>query len=325
MTININLADLGSRIVRKEVVPGGVRRIALREYTRTEEDDNSGGVIGKIVRFVVNGAARLVGFLCGIIFNGLGWAASKIWGVIVSTTSFIWNFDWNKSDEAMNAELEAQWTAFGGVLGGFIGQTAGWLITGAVAGSVMFMFNEALAIHVLKELGEEALEELSTAAVGVMQAASRIVGKAIFNWAYQSLRGAITGRDSDLYMSDSQISALIAEKIARGEINQEQGNQLAEKNRKGRDALKAERKPWSFARKWEEYVESIPNEFMKNFVENAFEEFFDAVSEAGYVAAASADAFYAGNRQSQVSERQSQSRQNVLLVQLNRDTDEPTT
>jgi hypothetical protein len=306
MAIDIKVGDLASRAIRQKVTPGGIRRFASAQYTAVQSQN--GGVIG----FLVDVGKRFFGFLFTVITGIVAWSLTTLWQWLVSTVSFLWNFDWNKSDSALDAELTSAINAFGSTLGGAVGNALGWIVGGALGGTIAFCLNESLMIHILNDVGEEALEEISSQAVNVIRAGSRILSKAFFNWAYKKARAFVTGRSDDIYQSDAELDA----QVAAGTLTKE----LADKNKKGRDSLQKsrERKPWSFALQWENFVESIPNEFLKNFIEEAFEEFFDAFIEVGYVMTASADAWYANNRQSQRAERTVTQAGQIVQVQLDR-------
>lgn len=305
----IELGNLASRINRIKVTPGGIKRIALNQYRQIQSQ-------GGILKFIFDIAGKFVGFVCRAVFGAVAWSLSTLWQYICSTTQFIWSFDWNKSNEAMDAELKNAWDSFGGILGGAVGGTLGWLLTGAVGGSIMFMFNEALAVHALNEFGEEALEEISQKAASVIKAGSKVLGKALFNWAYKTLRDRVMGNPDAIYLSDKQIQ----DQVTAGTLTPAQGEQ----NKKGRDALKAEnaRKPWSFALKFEEWKESLPEGFVQNFVEEAFEEFFEAVQEGGYLLCQSMDNYYAQHTMAQNASIQTQQRRHTIQVLLNREPDE---
>ena len=306
---SIGLGELASRVNRIKITPGGIKRIALNQYRQIQSQQ--GGVLG----FLMDIPGKFAGFLCKVVFGAVSWSMPNLWQFVCSSAQFVWSFDWNKSSEAMDAELKTAWDSFGGILGGAVGGTLGWLITGAVGGSVMFMFNEALAVHALNEFGEEALEEITQKAASVIRAGSRILGKCLFNWAYKTIRDKVMGNPDDIYLSDEVIN----KKLAAGEIT----HSAAKRNEKGREALKVERarKPWSFALKFEEWKETLPEGFVQNFVEEAFEEFFEAVQEGGYLLCQGMDSYYAQNTMSQNAAIQTQQRRHTIQVLLNRDPD----
>jgi hypothetical protein len=308
---DIELGDLASRAIRASRTPGGIKRIALNQYKNIQSSD--GGFLG----FLVDVAGKFFGFVCSVIFQGASWSLSTIWSWIVTATQFIWNFDWAQSDDEMNASLNTAWQSFGGILGGALGGSLGWLITGTIGGVILFQLNEAMAVYALDKFGEEALEEIAGKAASVIQATSRLLGKALFTWAYQALRGSIIGRESDIYLSDEDLKTA----VESGKMTQE----TADKNKKGREALKSQnkRKPWSFALKWEEFVEGIDNEFIKQFIEEFWEEFWEGVQEGGYLLVNSVDSFYTQNQMANTSHHSRVNQTRVVSVQLNRNSEEP--
>jgi len=307
---DIELGQLASRAIRASKTPGGIKRIALNQYKNIQSEE--GGLLG----FLFDVAGKFFGFVCKVVFGAVSWSLSTLWGWVVTATQFIWNFNWAASDDEMNASLASAWTSFGGVLGGALGGSLGWLITGGIGGAVMFQLNEALAVYALDAFGEEALQEIASKAATVIQSASRILGKALFTWAYQALRGYIIGRESDIYLSDDDLK----DAVSSGKMTQA----VADKNKAGREALKSQnkRKPWSFALKWEEFLESIPNEFIRQFLEEFFEEFWDGVQEAGYLLVQSVDSFYTQVQMGASATYGAVHGNHVVTVQLNRDSEE---
>lgn len=269
MPTDIKLGDLASRAIRASTTPGGIKRIALNQYK--EARDEQGGLLGLILDI----GGKFFGFVSKALFGAVQWGLSTLWQWICRAVQYVWTFDWAQSDESMDKSLESSWNAFGGILGGAFGGTLGWLVPGAIAGAFMFKFNVPMAIHVLNEFGEEALQEISQHAAAVLNASKNLLGKALFNWSYQAARNFLIGKESDIYLSDEEIEKRV--------LNGTMTPNTAVKNKKGREAMKQEfqRKPWSFALKFEEWRESIPSEFWKNFVEEAWEEFWEAFQEAG--------------------------------------------
>ncbi|TAG73301.1 MAG: hypothetical protein EAZ23_10865 [Oscillatoriales cyanobacterium] len=79
---------------------------------------------------------------------------TKLWSWIVGGVQFIANFNWNISDESIDKQIEGLWDAFGGLLGSAVGRAIGWIGCGLVPAAAIMTFNEALATHLLKEVGE---------------------------------------------------------------------------------------------------------------------------------------------------------------------------
>jgi hypothetical protein len=195
MPSDIKLGDLASRAIRAASTPGGIKRIALNQYRQIQSED--GGVLG----FVLDVAGKFFGFACKAIFGVVKWGVSTIWNWLCSAVQFVWTFDFNQSDEAMDKSLESAWEGFGGILGGAFGGALGWLIPGAIAGTFMFQFNASLAVYVLNEFGEEALSEIASSAAAVLRAGGNLLGRKLFTWSYKALRDAVMGKESDMYLS----------------------------------------------------------------------------------------------------------------------------
>ena len=306
--MDIKLGDLASRAIRESSVPGGIRRLAINQYK--QKKDESGGFLG----LVFDIAGKFFGFAAKAIFGAATWSLSTLWNWVCNTTSFIWNFDWNQSDESMDKSLESAWNSFGGTLGGALGNGLGWLLPGLIAGQAMFQLNVPLAVYVLNEYGEEAMQEIAGNAAAVLRAGSNLLGKAVFNWSYQAVRKKIMGGDgTEIYLTDEAI----AKQVSDGTMTPE----VAKKNKEGRDALKSAniRKPWSFALAWEEWrEENLPNEFWKNFYEEFFEEFFEAIREAGSEICLSIEGFYADMVRASDQSLIESLRSHVAQVELNR-------
>lgn len=296
MGMTISVGDLYSRAARK-VAAGSTGIRTFKPSAHGVQKNDAGGIIGSII----NAGARFVGWVVGKLFSFIGrfisWSLSAIWGYFCQAVSYIWRFEWNQPDDEMNQSLESAWNAFGGTLGGAVGNTLGNLIV--LGGSAaLFCFNEAMAVYVLKQVGEEALEELAGQAANVMQALVPLVSNWLFKKAYMKVRTAIGANPDAAYESDNDIIDRLSQDVLDGKITRAQMTEMIEKNKQGRDAIKAERKPYSFANEWEEYVESVQksNPFWGNFLEEAFEETLDAIQDMGYVAFGAIDSYVAEHK-----------------------------
>lgn len=273
MGLSIVLSSLNSRAARTASVAGGVRRFAVGAL--------SSQVTGNQISKLWNGFTRFGGFLVGRIISnlsqGLAFSFTALWGFIISTTQFIWNFNWNATDEELDASIKSAFNALGSSLGGALGNALGWLACGALPGAVVMTFNEPLALHVLKEVGEEALDEIAGNLSNLIRQTANSVVRAGFTYIYKNVRSLY--RESSMEFRNKLFDS--------GVTNQETLNK----------AVADREKPWSFAKATEDAIESIPNEFLKNFTEELFEEFGDACIEAGYVVAGGIDSYLASARQ----------------------------
>lgn len=288
MGMTLAVGNLVSRTVRSAVGNGGIRKFTMSAHST--QTNNSGGIIGSIFNALTRFGGWLISKVWEVASSFVSWSFSGLWGLFCRSVSYIWHFQWNVTDEQLDAQLKAAFDSFGGVLGGAIGKAAGSLIV--LGGSAtLFCFNEALAVHVLREVGEEALEEMAESAVPVIQGAMSLAARWAFNQSYKAVRNALGLNPDAYYLTDAQLAA----EVAAGRMTQEQ----ADKNKKGRDTLKGENKPWSFASKFEDWIESLPDGFIENFVEEFFEEGIEAITELGYVAFSSIDSYAANHKMGQ--------------------------
>lgn len=190
-----------------------------------------------------------------------------------SSAQFIWNFNWNITDDEINQQIKAKWDALGSMLGGMVGNFVGYLFCGVLPGATIFAFNEPLGAYVLKNVVEEMSEEFLGNLSAVIKYTFTSGIQSMLMTQYKNVRKLIKG-------NSKFIGAVFGDKAEQA---------IKAWGEKGS-------KPWSFASKMEEAVESIPNTFVKNFVEEFLEEAWEGCVEAGYVVANSVDAFLAGEK-----------------------------
>ncbi len=296
MPLTLDLNRLGSRIVRQTVGNGGVRRFAASAITTNDDDGEGGGFWSGLKQFG------------GFLLSGVKWVASWVgFGLttlldwIVTTVQFVWNFNWNATDKELDQTVASAFNALGGSLGGTIGNSLGYLACGAIPAAAIFYFNEPMGVHVLKNVGEEALDELcSNVANLIRQVGNLLIRTAVIS-TYKNLRTLLRKPDS----------VVRRELVNGGKLSAEQVDK----------AVAARNKPWSFAIAFDDFIEGIPNEFLRNFTEELFEEFGEACIEAGYVVANSAESFIASQR---MSNDGFFGADRTIEITLNRDADSPT-
>ncbi|TAE66371.1 MAG: hypothetical protein EAZ86_20580 [Oscillatoriales cyanobacterium] len=256
------LRDLPSRKMRESSTGGNIIRTWSASATTTSQDKG-------FLESIWDGATRFVGFLVSGVVQLISFSWTKLWSWIVGGVQFIANFNWNISDESIDKQIEGLWDAFGGLLGSAVGRAIGWIGCGLVPAAAIMTFNEALATHLLKEVGEQALDELLDAASEVIQAGFRMGVQASFLWLYKNVRAALKNPANPLGIA------------LRGFF----GSEKIDKWGTGES--------WTIASAIENAIESIPNTFLRNFVEEAWEEGTEACIEAGYAVAGGIDAWLA--------------------------------
>lgn len=286
----------------------GVKKISLSPATNSSSPDSGSGgglslpnIFGAFAG-LIGGVVGFVSFAVSSILSVFSFAPTAIVAVVQQTTSFLWNFNWAATDQQLDAQLNSQLTALGAQLGGTIGNAVGFLLCGGVAGASLFAFNEALAIYVLRELGEEALEEFVGNAMALAYQASAFLVQSIFVRTYQSARSVFSAFTSSVGWAIELIGEITG--------SRSEGFQQYLKEREGVGQIV------SFAEFFEEVIDSIPNQFSRAFFEEFFDEFGDACWESFYVIAAGIENFMA---QQKTIRRSVLGQQKVIEVFPNRD------
>jgi hypothetical protein len=261
--IGMILRELASRKIRSSSTGGNL----IRTWSASASTTTSGN--GGILETIINGALRFGNFLISGVVNLISFSFTKLWSWIVSGVQFIYNFDGNISDTAIDKQIEGLWNSFGGILGGAAGRAIGWIGCGLVPAAAVFSFNQSMGAYLLKEVGEQAIDEILDAASEVINAGFRLGAQATFLWLYKDVRRALKDPSNPFgaalrsFMGDKKI-----DNWGTGES-------------------------WTIAKAVEKKIESIPNVFWRNLTQEALEEGSQACIEAGFAVAGGIDAWLA--------------------------------
>jgi hypothetical protein len=267
MAYELTLDALNSRITRDAL-------LSKSDDKRTVEGIQVGQKgEGNALDFTLSIFSGLTGFISRVALNLLSFASfsfSAIWGLIVQTSVSIYNYNFNATDTDLDTQVKSQWVGFASQLGGLVGSNIGYILCGFVPTAITFVFNPILAAAIVKELGEEFLDEIAGQTANVIRGAVYSVAVSGFNYAYKNARKA-------LKQPYSPLNSI----VGREKLNQwgEPGGQ-----------------PWSFAIAVENFVETIPNPFVRSFTENLLEETWDACVDAGFLVSSIADTQLAASR-----------------------------
>jgi hypothetical protein len=261
--IGMILGDLASRKFRESSTGGNLIRTWSASATTTTQ--SSGGLLETIF----NGALRFGNFLISGIASFVSFSFTKLWSWIVSGVQFIYNFDWNISDTAIDKQIQGLWNSFGGILGGAAGKAIGWIGCGLVPAATVFSFNQSMGAYLLKEVGEKAIDEMLDAASSVINAGFRLGAQATFLWLYKDVRRALKDPSNPFGAA----------------LRSFMGNKKVDEWGTGES--------WTIAKAVEKKIESIPSQFWRNFTEELLEEGSEACIEAGFAVAGGIDAWLA--------------------------------
>lgn len=290
MPLEILESALESRTVRKAI---GTRVISSLQTS--EKKDDNGNFLGWVLDFGKNALGFLWSKITALVSRVFNVAA--LWGAIVGAARFILTFNFNITDAQLDLQVKAAQQAVYAQLGGTIGSALGYLVCGVAPAMALFTVNEALGALVLKNVGEEFLDELAGNIGALVQTTFRATAHKLFASAYKNTRRWLK--------KPNNLMAQIMFGDRYAEVMQKWGAPGS--------------KPFVISEQIEEAIESIPNENLRVLVEEALEEFTDACIEAGYIVANTIDGFMAAQklqRQTLLGERR------IIEVQPNRETNE---
>jgi hypothetical protein len=268
-------AKLVSRQIRERLVPDrGKRSLDLKhQIIRTDEKN----ILDRIGDFF--NQSGLTGFLSGVL-NLLGWAgggiASNIFNWLRDRTEQLKAFNWNASDQELEALMESQNVRIASTWGSALGSGFGWLVGIGIGYGISFLCpvigGAALAKTVAANVGKEAIGEVSRGITGaISQTAGALANNALIS-------GYINYRKLLKNLPNNVLTAIYGRDTA-GFIKNNWG---------------AEGQPTvSFNSKMDEFVESIQNKKLRAFTEAFLEESWDSFTEAGMIVAYEIDAAYA--------------------------------
>lgn len=289
MTIGITVKSLLSRKIRVNSAAGKSGMALFETITTTISPPRKiDGLTrlkkegeGNLLQNLWNAATRFVGFIGGLL-KTITFSATQIWGWVIGRVEQLKSFNWNASDAELATMVENQNLALAGVWGGVVGQGFGWLAGIGIGYGVAFLCpvigGAALARTIAGKVGREAIEEILPALRNaLLQTAGTLANAGLIN-VYVNYRRFLKNAPSafleGLYGKDT---ADFIKNIWGGKNAPDM----------------------SFNTQMDEAIESIPNKFLQNFLEEFFDEAWDSFTEAGFVVAQEIDSAYAQNKAAQ--------------------------
>lgn len=270
MTITLELGKLASRVARKAVAGNsGVRRIAVSGIASRGEGTLLETVYNAVEKFGQSLMQSTLGFL-GNLFQ---LSFTNLWSLTVSAGLFLANFNWNATDEQLDQQIKQAEIALAGARGALKGGTLGWVICGVTPAAAIAVFNQPLALYVLKNVGEEAAEEIAGYAANFINLTLQKTVKSAFIEIYKNYRSIL--RPAALGVAQLLVNA--------GVLSQD----VVDKANKNRN------EPWTFAGALEDTIDEIKDPIQQAEAEEFWEELGEACIEAGYVVAGSLDSYFA--------------------------------
>lgn len=273
--LNLAISSLRSRRTRSRVV--GANQTMRRIGDIVDPNNPSGGGFLENVGNFLRPVGSFAGWLLGGIGGVLQFSFTALWGIIVNTTAFIFNFNWNISDKDIDAQFQSIKLRIAGQLGGTVGNLLGFLACGVVPAVGIMSFNEILGYKLLLEVGEEALDEflgnLRQLLRTILTGAAQGIAYTIFKGTRRAIKSYYKDPNSGQSRAMKDIFGNGFDKAVKGWG--EEGSQ-----------------PWSFNIAIENAIESIKDPLAQEFVEELWDEFLDGCVEAGYVIAGGLDNWF---------------------------------
>lgn len=214
----------------------------------------AGGAVSALL--TLKGLAMAAG---GLAIGALVWPVAKgiiRWGV----TAFqrLWNFNFNASDADLKRVQEQRIVALYGIAGGALGSSLGRLLCGAAGVGSVAVFNPKLAASIVAIAGPDQMDEVLDEMTLLLRSARDVAIAGVISQGYQNFRAWIkaSARSPGFVQKFPKIANLI------DKWGKEGGS------------------PWSFAIATENFVESIKDKRIQNFVEEFVEEFGEGCTES---------------------------------------------
>ena len=254
-----SIIKLASRLIRSASVPNGKRVVV-----------NPASASTGFFAFLGPTAESLVKSLFAIISKSISWTFSAIWTGIVVATSFILNFNFNITDAEIKTSIDNTFVTVAGLLGQAAGKTLGYLVCGALPTLGIMVFSPVVFDAIAPQITEELLEKLAAEYSTIIYQSGRLLLNAGFLWLYGSIRRAFRGDDEDL-KKRLKVAGADEKKI--------------------KQELETRHKPFVISQKIQEGIDSIQGKKAKAFIDQAYQEFGMACTEAGYVVAGALDSY----------------------------------
>lgn len=254
-----SIINLVSRGIRSAAVPNGKRVVV-----------NSASSSTGFFSFLGAGAESLLIKAFSFISSAISWTFSALWTGIVVATSFILNFNFNITDAEIDASINNSFVTIAGLAGQAFGKTLGYLACGALPALGIMVIDPVAFDAIAPQITEELLQNLAQEYATVISQSARLLLNAGFLSLYGSVRRAFRGSDEDL-----------KKRLKAAGANEEKINK----------ELETRHKPFIISQKIQESIDTIQGKKTHAFVDQAYQEFGMACTEAGYVVAGALDSY----------------------------------
>ena len=232
------------------------------------------GAIGSSILSIAKGL-KGVASLKGIVTTGItAFGLGSIIRMSVRGVQYLYSFNWNQTDKEIEASQKAAINNLAGIAGQALGSTLGTLVCGtALMEGVKGLKTVRVNPVVLAKLKEISAFDPTTGEVGELYEEALENVKALIN---SVSRVAVNVTFQEIYKNVRKLIKAAAKGINLEGIFPWLGNLIKNWGEEGS-------KPWSFALKQEEFIESIQDDTLRNFTEEALESFFESCAESAMI------------------------------------------
>lgn len=244
-----------------------------------------GGIFTKALKLVWDGVA----------FLGKAFSVTKIVQFFIQAAVYIYHFDFNISDKEIDDRVKGALLSLSAMAGGLVGQALGWVVCGVIPAALVVVFNLPLSLKLAKAaklkkisnavqladvvtdvIDEQFVDEIASSLASLMMSSIQLSIEAAFLTLYKNFRA---------FLKNTKLAEKVfgKEKVAKWGVSGP---------------------PVSMARSVEETIEKIPNEYLRMFIEELTEEFFESCGEALLVLAGAMDSWLGLQRMMQDQEAQ---------------------
>lgn len=238
-----------------------------------------GGVLG-IAGLAVAGIAGIL-LLGGWVLSlpalaGLGiiLTFSALFVAVVGGINYLVNFNWQITDADIEKKIKESFNQFYGLVGEATGNAVGYLVCGALPGTLMFAFNPAVAAVVLRNVGEEGKQEFYSRVAMLAHTVFGAFAHAMFLKSFKSARKWIKRPGTPLH------------DLFKKMLGEKQLKEWGEKQNAN----------FTITEYTEKQVKAIKDPNMRNFTEQFLEGLSEGCIEAGFIVANTLDSHMAAQR-----------------------------
>jgi len=253
MGLKVDRSYFKAREVRRQVTGGtGVRQIQSFAQLTSISNNSWISLFSSFKGFLIN-AGQAIGRM-------LQFSATQIVQWVLEGVSYLWEFNWDISNEQIDQQIRNMWNAFETRIFGILGRNIGSFAAVGLGGAIAFYMNPLLARLLVTQIADDLFMDLLADMRGLLVQARQSLAVAAFLTTYKNVRGLI----KEAYKNPAVKALAMGIGIKEETINAWGDKHVSD---------------WSFAERERKFIDSIDNEQLQNNVEEFIEEAKSGFSE----------------------------------------------